>query len=93
MADASVLGLDARAAVRIEYDDSFEDWPFDQVEVLEDRINVRVRVWPIDGADRPVIHYPYEHAQRLPDGTWRFIGGEHAEFFVTRGAATVPHDC
>lgn len=89
MADATVLGIQPPATVRIEYDDSYEDWPFELVNVLGDRIEIVVTVWP-DEEFRPlsqtILHYPYEHAQELPDGSWRFLGGEHAEFFVRPGA-------
>jgi hypothetical protein len=82
MADASVLGIHPPSTVRIDLDGWIQDWPFECVEVLGDRVN-------ISPLGRPVIYYPYEHARPAAPGllvpTWFFHGRQ--SFVVKAGPA------
>lgn len=75
MADASVLGIHPPATVRIDLDGWVQDWPWDAVQVLNDRITVSADVAQLpdtlhpgassvyEGGRRTFLFYPYEHAQ------------------------------
>lgn len=83
MADASVLGIHPPSTVRISLDGWVEDWPWETVEVLGDRVLIAPN-------GRPVLYYPYEHAYAASTrwGVWIFHGRE--DFTITAGPAQAP---
>lgn len=87
MADASVLGINPPATVRVNLDGWQQDWPWDCVDVHGDELVISV---PLTHRRRRVVFYPYEHAREIKvyddDGMhsgWLFHGSE--DFFVTPG--------
>lgn len=66
MADASALGIHPPNTVRIDMGDWQQDWPYEQVELFGDRVEIHgPRATLSDGlvCSAVLVRYEYEHAR------------------------------